>query len=170
MARVKGAESVRHDTGNATSAASASTSSGSSGAGSKNKKTRQNAVEWVLRELRPVSFSFKQGLDSKGMDGRQRYGFIAQEVERAIPDVVHETGASKAMSYQDFIALLTLAAKDHQERIEQHHGEVGKLRGLLKRLGEKLGHLQKRVSRVIGPFEPKAGLRGSEKPSHPWLR
>lgn len=146
-----------------------------SGAGSGERSkvarpTQHDAVEWVLRELRPVSFSFKQGLDSKGMDGRQRYGFIAQEVERAIPDVVHETGASKAMSYQDFIALLTLAAKDHQERIEQHHGEVGKLRGLLKRLGEKLGHLQKRVSRVIGPFEPKAGLRGSEKPSHPWLR
>jgi len=128
------------------------------------RRSEHDAVDWVLRELRPVSFSFKQSLDSKTVQGKQHYGFIAQEVERALPDVVRDIGSSKAMSYQDFVALLTLAAKDHQERIEQHHGEVGKLRGLLKRLGEKLGHLQKRVSRVIGPFESKAGLRGTEKP------
>jgi hypothetical protein len=139
-------------------------SSGSSGIGAK-KKTRGEAVDWVLRELRPVSFTFRQGIDSKSMQGKQRYGFIAQEVEKVLPDVVRDLGATKTMMYNDLIAMITVAAQDHQERLDQHHGEVGKLRGLLKRLAEKLGHLQKRVKRVIGPLEPKAVLRGATKTS-----
>lgn len=129
------------------------------------KKTRGEAVDWVLRELRPVSFTFKKGADSKSMQGKQRYGFIAQEVEKVLPDVVRDLGATKTMMYNDLIAMITVAAQDHQERLDQHHGEVGKLRGLLKRLAEKLGHLQKRVKRVIGPLEPKAVLRGATKTS-----
>jgi len=149
------------------SSSNATVGGGSVGTKKKKKDTRRDAVDWVLRELRPVSFVFREGLDSKNMQGKRRYGFIAQEVERVAPELVREMGDHKSLVYQDFIAMITLAAKDHQERIEQHHGEVGKLRGLLKRLGEKLGQLQKRVSRVIGPFEPKAGLRATAKPAHP---
>jgi len=125
------------------------------------KGKRSNAIEWVLRELRPVSFSFRNGPESKGMNPqRQRYGFVAQEVERVMPDLVKDTGTEKAMIYQDLIAMITLAAQNQQERLEQHHGEVSKLRGLTKRLGEKLGQLQKRVARVLGPLES-----GSPAPS-----
>jgi len=128
-------------------------------------KNRQDAVDWILRELRPVSFSFKQGIESKSIQGTQRYGFVAQEVQKTVPNLVQDTGSTKSMLYQDLIAMITMAAQDHQERLEQHNGEVGKLRGLLKRLSEKLGHLQKRVVRVIGPFEPKTGLRGTPTPA-----
>jgi hypothetical protein len=116
---------------------------------------RRDAVEWVLRELRPVSFTFRQGADSKNMNHQRqpRYGFVAQEVEKVVPDLVVDTGATKSMMYQDFIAMITLAAQDHQERLEQQTSDVGKLKSLLKRLGEKLSHLQKRVARVIGPLE-----------------
>lgn len=130
-------------------------------------KNRQDAVDWILRELRPVSFSFKQGIESKSIQGTQRYGFVAQEVQKTVPNLVQDTGSTKSMLYQDLIAMITMAAQDHQERLEQHNGEVGKLRGLLKRLSEKLGHLQKRVVRVIGPFEPKTGLRASQTTAQP---
>lgn len=151
-----------------TSISDSSAESAPSGDARSKKKSRRDAVDWVLRELRPVSFSFRQGLDSKSMHGRQRYGFVAQEVERVAPDLVQDHGTHKTMLYQDLIAMITMAAKDHQDRLEQHNGEVGKLRGLLKKLGEKLSHLQKRVSRVIGPFEPRSYINaktGSPTPT-----
>lgn len=161
MSRVEGAKNQQLDPSSNSTTAPADAKAGSSGTGAEaKKKTKGDAVNWMLRELRPVSFTFRKGLDSKNMQGKQRYGFVAQEVERVVPELVKEAGGHKAMIYQDFIAMITLAAQDHQERIEQGQGEMGKLRGLLKRLGEKLGHLQKRVTRVIGPLEPKAGYRG----------
>lgn len=155
---------VKGTTGEGLDASSSSGSGSGTGTGAK-KKTRQEAVDWVLRELRPVSFTFRKGVDSKSMQGKHRYGFVAQEVEKVVPDLVRDIGATKTMMYNDLIAMITVAAQDHQERLDQHHGEVGKLRSLLKRLAEKLGHLQKRVKRVIGPLEPRAGLRGVGKTS-----
>lgn len=112
------------------------------------KEQRRAAIDWILRELRPVSFSFRQGIDSKSMN--PRYGFVAQEVERVVPDLVHDDGSNKYMIYQDLIAMITLAAQDHQDRLEQHHGEVDTLRGLVKKLGEKMRQLQSRVSKLTG--------------------
>lgn len=160
MSRAKAKDIEATDTSGVDASASADVGGRAAG-GTETKNDRQEVVDWVLRELRPVSFSFRQGLDSKSMkqQGHQRFGFIAQEVERVAPNLVREAGGTKAMVYQDLIAMITLAAQDHHERLDQHYGEVGKLRGLLKRLGEKLGHLTTRVARVIGPFElgPKTG-------------
>jgi hypothetical protein len=167
MSRARGEVDASSDSAGSSAAGSAVGSS--SGTGPK-KKERKDAVEWVLRELRPVSFTFKQGIDSKTMQGKQRYGFVAQEVEKVVPSLIHDTGTTKSMLYQDLIAMITMAAQDHQERLQQHNGEVGKLRGLLKTLAEKLGHLQKRVVRVIGPYEPKAGLRATATPAQQWSK
>ncbi|CAK9010054.1 unnamed protein product, partial [Durusdinium trenchii] len=41
-------------------------------------------VSWVLRQLRPVSFKFKNGPEAK----YSRYGFIAQELQEVLPSVV----------------------------------------------------------------------------------
>lgn len=116
---------------------------------------RTVAVDWLLRELRPVSFRLRTADDSKIMVGRPRelgrprYGFVAQEVERTMPNLVQTVGKSKAMLYQDLIAIITLAAQDHQERLEGHRGEVSKLRGMVKTLSQKMGRLQDRVARIF---------------------
>jgi hypothetical protein len=146
---------LKHISGNETNSTDNETSFIGGNRGGSAKQGRRDAIEWVLRELRPVSFTFRQGADAKSMNrhGQQRFGFVAQEVEKVVPDLVRDTGATKSMVYQDLIAMITLATQDHQERIEQHNGEVGKLRSLVQRLGEKLGHLQKRVARVIAPLE-----------------
>ena len=50
---------------------------------------------------------------------RMRFGFIAQEVERVLPslvmspDGIEDASATKAVLYQDIIAILTLAVQ-HQ--------------------------------------------------------
>lgn len=95
-------------------------------------------VDWVLRELRPVSFSFKQGAEAK----QSRYGFIAQELERVLPDVVRRTGEgpNEQMSvvYQDFIALLTMSAQTLQERVAGQQDRIAGLEKWLQALDEKL--------------------------------
>ena len=67
-----------------------------------------------LRDLRPVSF-----LLSNDPSKNRRYGFIAQELERTFPEVVVDDGQSKAVLYQDLIAVLTVAVQEHQEAIEE---------------------------------------------------
>jgi hypothetical protein len=72
------------------------------------------AISWVLRELRPVSFSFRRGPESK----YSRYGFVAQEVGRTLPALSREKDGYHHVQYQDIIALLTLTAKNQQERLD----------------------------------------------------
>jgi hypothetical protein len=96
-------------------------------------------VSWVLRELRPVSFHFRGGTDAKM--GR-RFGFIAQELQQILPNVVRGSGAEyRSVLYQDFIALLTLAAKQQQGEIEEQnirlHDQDAKLKSQADNL-EKL--------------------------------
>merc|ERR1719181_721194 len=78
------------------------------------------AISWILRELRPVSFSFRRGPESKFA----RYGFVAQEVERVLPSVVREKDTYKHVLYQDLIALLTLSAKAQNERLDSLEKEL----------------------------------------------
>jgi len=49
------------------------------------------ALSWVLRQLRPVSYNFKKGTDTKNV----RFGFIADEMQRVLPQVVRELPRQK---------------------------------------------------------------------------
>jgi hypothetical protein len=61
-----------------------------------------------LAVLEPVKYHFKND-DTK----RTRYGFIAQDVEEEMPELVHtNTEGIKGINYQDIIALLV---KDNQD-------------------------------------------------------
>lgn len=68
----------------------------------------------IVSRLRPVSFEM---IGDSGE--RMRFGFIAQEVERVLPslvmspDGIEDASATKAVLYQDIIAILTLAVQ-HQ--------------------------------------------------------
>lgn len=72
---------------------------------------------WVLREMRPVSYSFKKGADSKQV----RLGFVAQEVEKVLPSVaptINDEQQTKGVDYMDLIAVLTNALKELQQGIK----------------------------------------------------
>merc|ERR1712107_90406 len=92
------------------SVAKAATFSTTSAAGTANAGV--DGALWLLRQLRPVSYSFRKGTESKYM----RFGFIADELEGVVPQVVRSVGNQqvsdqKAVLYQDFIALLAAAAQ-----------------------------------------------------------
>jgi len=98
------------------------------------KQATGDGALWLLRQLRPVSYSFRKGLESKYM----RFGFIADELEMVVPDVVRtkkqEYDDQKSVIYQDLIALLTAAAQSQQAVIEDLSRKVDTMRHQLERL------------------------------------
>jgi hypothetical protein len=80
---------------------------------------------WLLRQLRPVSYSFRKGAESKYM----RFGFIADELESVVPQVVRGIGDKevkdqKAVVYQDLIALLAAALQSLQTSFNSLSDEI----------------------------------------------
>jgi hypothetical protein len=65
--------------------------------------------------LRPVSYRLKDSTD-----GTFHIGFIAQELQRTVPEVVHEDGKGMlSVTYTELIPLLTKAIQDQERRIEE---------------------------------------------------
>merc|ERR1719213_1222762 len=98
---------------------------------------------WLLRQLRPVSYSFRKGQDSKNM----RFGFIADELESVVPEVIRRPGDrevtdQKAVVYQDLIALLAAASQSQQKVIEQQQDRVSQLEATQYRMMEMMQKLQ----------------------------
>lgn len=98
---------------------------------------------WLLRQLRPVSYSFRKGMDSKFM----RFGFIADELESVVPEVVRRPGDrevsdQKAVVYQDLIALLAAASQSQQKLIEQQQARMEQLEAMQLRMMEKIMKLE----------------------------
>jgi hypothetical protein len=84
-----------------------------------------DGASWLLRQLRPVSYSFRKGAESKFM----RFGFIADELESVVPQVVRNMGNKevtdqKAVMYQDLIALLTTALQEQQRTLREQQKEM----------------------------------------------
>lgn len=86
----------------------------------------EDIASWVLRELRPVSFRFKKTSESKNSE---RFGFLAQELEGPLPQIVHTGGGStsgyadmrsdiKGVNYQDLLAVLCAALQSLQKQLD----------------------------------------------------
>jgi hypothetical protein len=79
------------------------------GSGSASDRDAELALD-LVRKLRPVSFLYK-GDDAQNKQSKHsRFGFIAQEIERVIPNVVHddEGNGFKYVRYTDLVAVLTM--------------------------------------------------------------
>jgi len=110
---------------------------------------------WVLRQLRPVSYSLKANNEAKSSGRPRHFGFIADELQMTLPQVVQSTPAGagaasgertmyKRVAYQDLIAVLTLVAQ--RLRVEQegvaleqqrHQSRVNDLEKTVRQLEEK---------------------------------
>jgi len=65
----------------------------------------------VISKLNPVSFSWKD-MDKKS------FGFIAQEIEKILPEIVTENDGLKALSYTQIIPFLVEAIKELQKQVD----------------------------------------------------
>jgi hypothetical protein len=96
----------------------------------------ETPVNWLLRELRPVSFRLKRGPEAKYL----KFGFIAQELENVFPNLVRTTGVddTKSVAMQDLVAVLTLALqmlqKDFDEQTKRFDEQTTRFDEQTKRL------------------------------------
>lgn len=106
--------------------------------------SRGDSALWLLRQLRPVSYSFRKGAESKYM----RFGFIADELETVVPSVVRNVGShngvvdQKGVQYQDLIALMAQGVQEEERRTSQMENSfksrMSELRAELQLLKEEV--------------------------------
>jgi hypothetical protein len=83
----------------------------------------------LLEALRPVSFTL-----TTDEDQRKRFGFIAQELEDILPNIVVTNGGynetepgTKSVLYQDLIAVLTAVVQEQQDTIFRLTDKISRL-------------------------------------------
>lgn len=82
-------------------------------------------VAKILAELRAVSFDWKDS-------GQRGHGFIAQDVEKVLPDIVHKRG--DGLLGLDYISLIAYLVKGWQEQQDR----ITKLEIMVKQLMDKI--------------------------------
>ena len=80
--------------------------------------TIKNALDKVSK-LRGVEFDYK-------INGVHSIGFIAQEVEKVIPELVFGDDP-KSVAYQNFVALLVEAIKELREEVTELKQEIKRI-------------------------------------------
>ena len=88
---------------------------------------RSRTVPEIVRELRPVSYRLKRSTEGKHP---LHFGFVAQELEKVLPEVVHterETGLRLVM-YQDLLAVLALALKAQDQEVRSLRADVDRMK------------------------------------------
>ena len=99
----------------------------------KNITTLEDALEKVMN-LRGVRFDINNDSDTDSELGKH-IGFIAQELETVVPEVV-VTGVDgyKSVAYDKLTAVLAEAIKEQQQQIESQHKEIEELKELVRKL------------------------------------
>jgi hypothetical protein len=88
------------------------------------------ALKKVL-EMNGVYFSWKRDT----LDNR-RVGFIAQELEKVLPEVVftNPVDGLKGINYPEITAVLAQAVKEQDQKIEKQQKEIDELKSLVNNL------------------------------------
>lgn len=113
--------------------------------------TLDNALDRILN-LRGVSYEWNQD-SGFGADAGRQIGFIAQEVEKVLPELVH-TGKNgyKSVAYQNVVPVLVEAVKTQQKHIEtlkaQKDTEVKALKAENAELRARLDALTEAVQQL----------------------
>ncbi len=106
----------------------------------KNVTTISSPLDKVLK-LRGVNYEWK---DTESKEKGMRMGFIAQEAEVVVPEVVNTEGEYLSMQYAPLTALLVEAVKEQQKIIEKLQEENKSLEEKL----DKVDDLQKQIDQL----------------------
>merc|ERR1719454_1499712 len=110
---------------------------------------KEPSASWILRELRPVSFQFKRGPEAK----LQRFGFIADEVQQTLPQVVHQTRDRadnyKGILYEDLLAVLASAMQHMQHQLDGSDDYKKETRHRVDDLEARLLRVEKAVTEQV---------------------
>jgi hypothetical protein len=111
---------------------------------------------WLVRQLRPMKFTWKDGPDRS-----LKVGFIAQEVDEVVPEAVSKI---KAQGYDDlhilnYDALFTLNVAATQSAL----GATDALAKRVEQLSAENAALRERLARLEEKMNALAGARGAER-------
>ncbi|HBE41670.1 MAG TPA: hypothetical protein DDW27_10800 [Bacteroidales bacterium] len=104
----------------------------------KDISTIDKALDRIMK-IRGASFLFRtdEFKDYQFAEGIQ-YGFIAQEVEKVFPGLVHnENDGFKSLNYNGMIPVLLESIKEQQLQIESQQKQIDELKHLVKNLMQK---------------------------------
>ena len=107
-----------------------------------NIETIPNALDKV-NQMRGVTFDWKDGRK----DG-QEVGFIAQEIEDILPQVVDTTGEYRTMQYAPITAVLVEATKELSDKNDQLEKEKVALATKVEQLETKVEQLETQNQRI----------------------
>jgi len=95
-----------------------------------NVKSLTNVLVKIKR-LKPVEFSWKN-------NGEVSQGFIAQELEQVLPELVHTSPENglKSVEYANLTAILTAGIQEQAKKIEQLQTEIEILKLRLNKLDQ----------------------------------
>ena len=116
---------------------------GAQGSAGSDRRFKKNIIPIAksiekITKIRGVSFMWKKNKNYGDMinDGRRDIGFIAQELEFVIPEVVFGSELTGyAVIYQDIIALCVEAIKEQSDLIDKSEEKLNKLEMLAKEKG-----------------------------------
>ena len=99
----------------------------------KNINSIPNALE-KLSKLNPVNYNWRQDEFSiAGFNDKKQWGFIAQEVEKVMPELVSDDiNGFKSLNYTGVIPLLTKAMQEQQTEMEKQQKEIDGLKAQLE--------------------------------------
>ncbi len=116
----------------------------------KNINTVDNAISMV-QELRGVTYDFRtEEFTDKNFPEYNQLGFIAQEVEAVIPQVVRtDSEGYKAVDYAKITALLTQAIKEQQDIIDAQKAKIASQEKSIAVQANRIDQLAEQTSQVL---------------------
>ena len=99
----------------------------------KNITTVTSALE-KLSKLNPVNYDWRiDEFPHRSFEDRKQWGFIAQEIEKVMPELVREdSDGYLRLSYTGFVPLLTKAMQEQQTEIDNQQKEIDELKAQLE--------------------------------------
>lgn len=122
----------------------------------KNIQDVKNAMD-IIRKLHPTTYSFKkEEYPALNLPGDRQYGFIAQELEEVLPELVNssempvrinENGERvmeqiKSVNYEALIPVLTKAIQEQETTVEDLTGQISELKTVNENLQRQIDDLK----------------------------
>ena len=93
-----------------------------------------------LSKLNPVNYDWRRDeFKERGFSDKKQWGFIAQEIEKVMPELVHEDkNGYLTLNYTGVIPLLTKAMQEQQTEMEKQQKEIDQLKAQLQSIMKML--------------------------------
>jgi uncharacterized coiled-coil protein SlyX len=111
----------------------------------------ESSLEKVLH-LQGVTYKWdKDNVYGAGYKDGKQIGFVAQEVEKVLPELVQtDSDGYKALSYDKLVPVLVEAIKEQQKAIDEKSRIVAEQKTALDALTAKFEKLETRLNRLAG--------------------